>query len=596
MKKFIVLWLVLIVANLSGAAAQNRPGTFAAVAAPGQVPAPAAAAPQITIPPPGTGIPRPASPSQPGQQQQEQLRVVADPATNSLIIYGTVQEYQNVKNILKELDAVPRQVLIEAMILQIDLKDSEEFGVDYQILTKQRSIFGQTFGSTAAITSLGTLFPSAPWFGGVNGLSAIVGDDTVKAMIRAAATDSRIKLISSPSVIASDNRPARIQVGSEEPIATGSVQAATGSTAALSTSTSIQYRNTGRILTIIPQVNSQGLVNLQIKAEVSARGEDVTVGQDKYPAFNTQDAETTAVVQDGDTLVIGGLIGELKRKGRVGVPYLMDIPVIGRFFGTTSDESSRTELIMLITPRVIRNRSDSRLVTAEFKAGLEKVRAELERWEKERAKLLPPRPLPPLPDPNQYYQYDQQQPPASSAPLPEPRASLPPAAGSPMMISNERPTERMMPPMAVPQESTATVLAQAPTVVTQLGNRASQSAAPALPASPGYIMSFTPGPAVPASAAPAVPMSSSKPPKSDAGPRRIWTVQVAAIGESSAAESLAQKLRRLGYDAYVRVAKGENKTWHRVRVGQLENQKDAADLRNILSTKEAHKDAYIAVY
>jgi cell division septation protein DedD len=592
MKKFIALWLVLIVANLSGAQAQNRPGAFAAAAAPGQVPAPAVVTPQLTTPP-APVTPRPATPGQPGQQQPEQLRVVADPATNSLIIYGTVQEYQNVKNILKDLDAIPRQVLIEAMILQIELKDSEDFGVDYEILRKSRqTIFGKTFGSNAAITSLGKLFPTAPFFGGVNGLSAIVGDDTVSAMIRAAATDSRIKLISSPSVLASDNRPARIQVGSEEPIATGSIQQAVGGVAQ---STTIQYRNTGRILTIIPQVNSQGLVNLQIKAEVSARGDDVTVGQDKYPAFNTQDAETTAVVNDGETLVIGGLIGELKRKGRVGVPYLMDIPVIGRFFGTTSDESTRTELIMLITPRVIRNRTDSRLVTADFKAGLEKVRDELERIAKDRARLLPPRPLPPLPDPNQYYQYDQQEEPAPTNPAVGPRSSLPPAVENVTVLSNDPITRRMMPPMAVPQEPMPVSLAQAQPVATPPENQPSRSGAPLLPAPPAYIMSFTPARALAAPAVPAVPASPAQLQK-PTDPQRIWTVQVAAISEKSAAESLAEKLRRLGYEAYVRVIKSENKTWHRVRVGQLEKQKDAADLRNLLSTTKEHKDAYIALY
>jgi cell division septation protein DedD len=598
MKQFFAVSLAVIVGSLSGGQAQNRSGAYAAAAAPGQVPVPvpAAATPQLTTPPPA-GVPRPATPAQPGQQQQqEQFRIVADPATNSLIIYGTVQEYQNVKNILKELDAVPRQVLIEALILQVDLKDTEDFGVDYQIVTKQRNIFGETFNSTAAITSLGALFPTAPWFGKVNGLSAIVGDDTVKAMIRAAATDSRIKLISSPSVIASDNRPARIQVGSEEPIATGTVQAATGAVASLSTSTTIQYRNTGRILTIIPQVNSQGLVNLQIKAEVSARGDDVTVGQDRYPAFNTQDAETTAVVQDGDTLVIGGLIGELKRKGRVGVPYLMDIPYIGRFFGTTSDETSRTELIMLITPRVIRNRSDSRVVTAEFKAGLEKVRTELERFERDRARLLPPPPLPPLPDPNQYYQYEQQQQqPAPTNPSSGPRTSMSPTVGSVMMFANDPISGRMMPPMAVPQESNAVWLAQSQNVPKQPYNQPSQNADPALQAPPPYMLSIVAAPVPAPPARPAVPVS-PVPLQKTVSPRRIWTVQVASVVEANAAESIAQKLRRLGYDAYVRMAKNENQTWHRVRVGQLESQKDAAELRNILSTKKEHRDAYIALY
>ena len=413
-------------------------------------------------------------------------------------------------------------------------------------------------------------------------------------MIRDAATDSRIKLISSPSVIASDNRPARIQVGSEEPIATGNVQAATGSSNTLSTSTTIQYRNTGRILTIIPQVNSQGLVNLQIKAEVSARGDDVTVGQDKYPAFNTQDAETTAVVQDGDTLVIGGLIGELKRKGRVGVPYLMDIPVIGRFFGTTSDETSRTELIMLITPRVIRNRSDSRVVTADFKAGLEKVRAELERFEKDRARLLPPPPLPPLPDPNQYYQYDQQQPPPTNPPM-GPRTSLSPPVGNVMMFANDPISGRMMPPMAVPYESNPVSLAQTQNSPMPLHIPPSHSAETAFPAPPAYMLSLVTAPPLAPPTRPAVPVISA-PLQKTVGPRRTWTVQVASVPEANAAESIAQKLRRLGYDAYVRMVRNDNKTWHRVRVGQLESQKDAADLRNVLSAKKEHRDAYIALY
>ncbi|MBI3064432.1 MAG: type II and III secretion system protein, partial [Deltaproteobacteria bacterium] len=156
-----------------------------------------------------------------------------------------------------------------------------------------------------------------------------------RAFVNALMTDSRVKLISSPSVLAADNRPARIQVGSEEPIPTGTITAASGG---VNSSTTIQYRNTGRILTIIPQVNSKGLVNLQVKAEVSARGDDVPIGAsgETFPSFNTQDAETTAVVHDGETLVIGGLIGERKSKTRSGIPYLMNLPVVGRFFGTTN--------------------------------------------------------------------------------------------------------------------------------------------------------------------------------------------------------------------------------------------------------------------
>jgi type II secretory pathway component GspD/PulD (secretin) len=196
----------------------------------------------------------------------------------------------------------------------------------------------------------------------------------------------------------------------------------------ITSSTTVQYRNTGRILTIIPQVNSQGLVNLQIKAEVSARGDDVKVGQDSFPAFNTQDAETTAVVHDGETLVIGGLIGERKSKGRSGIPYLMDIPVIGRFFSTTNDSNDRTELIMLITPRVVRNRAESREVTEDFKSKVNAVRNELERIERDRAKSQPngpPANTPPAVEPAP----DGEKPPPSSV-RPRTGASLAPAFGA----------------------------------------------------------------------------------------------------------------------------------------------------------------------
>jgi len=592
MKMLAAVFLVLLgISGLANAQAQSRGGAFAAVPAPGQAPAPTAVTPQPVTPLP-PGVARPTTPTQPTQQQQEQLRIVADPATNSLIIYGTVQEFQNIKNILKELDAVPRQVLIEALILQIDLKDTEDFGVDYELFRKSRqTIFGKTFGSSAALTTLGTLFPAAPAFGGVGGLSAIAGDNTVSAMIRAAATNSRIKLISSPSVIASDNRPARIQVGSEEPIPTGTVQSpVSGGT--ITSSTTVQYRNTGRILTIIPQVNSQGLVNLQIKAEVSARGDDVKVGQDSFPAFNTQDAETTAVVHDGETLVIGGLIGERKSRGRSGIPYLMDIPVIGRFFGTTSDSADRTELIMLITPTVIRNRDESRVVTEDFKNNLSKVRNELEQIAREREKMQPkPRPLelPPMPDPNMMEQAPQLTPGSfgpgrgASAPTSSPSAGV-------AVFSDQGPArapigamnEMIDPRYAAPAEGRA----DEPAGNFQFPERNSDVVAPK---PQGFALSLVPL----RSEAPIVAVR-----KPDAGEtalksNRIWAVQVAALAGKKDAEELAQSLRKNGYDAFVMTIQADSKTWHRVRVGQLADYKAANELKKTLAGGSQFKDAYV---
>ncbi|MBI2985833.1 MAG: type II secretion system secretin GspD [Deltaproteobacteria bacterium] len=348
-----------------------------------------AAAPLPVQPPLGVPTPSPAAPATPtapGARPQEQLRIVPDPATNSLIIYGTAQEFQNIKNILKELDIMPRQVLMDVLVAEVTLGDDLSFGVEYELRRRGGNvrIFDREFGSRASILS-GTL-PSAAATGLTRfptGISAVIGTgDDVRIFINALMKDSRVKVLSSPTILATDNRPARIQVGTEEPIPTGSVQSpVSGGT--ITSSTTIQYRNTGRILTIIPQVNSQGLVHLQIKAEVSQRGVDVRVGQDSFPSFDTRDAETTAVVQDGETLVIGGIITDRKSRSRTGIPYLMDIPVLGRFFGTTTDDIDRTELVMLITPHVIRNREEAKSVTEEFKEKLSTVTREIERMRRE---------------------------------------------------------------------------------------------------------------------------------------------------------------------------------------------------------------------
>ena len=331
-------------------AAAQVPAPAGQPAVPAPVPQPAPGAPGfpgLAPLPPGTAprAPAPGAPGAPTAKPEEQLRIVADPATNSLIVYGTAQEFQNIKNILKELDAVPRQVLLDVLVAEVSLTETERLGLDYEIRPGNTTFLGRTLPSrgsvlTGILSSLGAAtdgISPAPL-----GVTGIFGPGNVRILVNALATDSRVKILSSPSVLATDNRPARIQVGSEEPIATGSVSSPistrTPGGTGFASSTTVQYRNTGRIVTIIPQVNSKGLVNLQALVEVSQRGGNVTVGQDSFPAFDIRQAETTAVVQDGDTLAIGGMIAENKRTDKNGIPYLMDIPVLGRFFRTTTDD------------------------------------------------------------------------------------------------------------------------------------------------------------------------------------------------------------------------------------------------------------------
>jgi len=523
---------------------------------------------------------------------------VADPATNSLIIYGTAQEFQNIKNILKELDQIPRQVLIDAVILQVDLGNGETFGVFYEILRKATttitdkdgkttttggvSIFDSIFGSRAALLGLKGAIPTS--FGPV--LTGIIGTgNAVRAFLNTAATDERVKLLSSPSVLAADNRPARISVGQEIPIATSSTQQPAGTTGTAVTSNTIQYRNTGRILTIIPQINSKGLVNLQIKAEVSAASDNTSVGSETFPSFNTQDAETTAVVQDGETLVIGGLIGELKSKVRSGIPYLMDLPVVGRFFGSTTEGTKRTELIMLITPRVIHNFDDARRVTDDFKNSVSNVRNELERLQRdremdmERMKRLRPEPpapalpMPPSAQPQQPPVTAPAQPGASFGPV---KPSVAPAAP---LIESSVGRDDPPPPAETPGDLDA-VLAALEAAVDASRSEKPVAAAAAAGTSSERLDKATAGGARTA-VPPAVKVT------------RVWVVQVGAYAQAKEADLVAKRLRDKGHIVHVITADVVGKTWHKIQVGELASRKEAIDLQKSLQSSERFEQVFV---
>jgi cell division protein FtsN len=586
-----------------------------AAAAAGQVPVPLPAQP--TPPPTGApGVVPPRPTTAPGQQpakQEEQLRIVADPATNSLIIYGTVQEFQNIKTILKDLDQIPRQVLLDVLIAEVELKDSQSLGFEYEIFSKFKpTIFGVPFGSQGGVRT--GILPAAPAAGNAQfplGISGVIGrSNAVQAFVNALQTDSRAKILSSPSVLATDNRPARIQIGSEEPIPTGSVSTPistgtggviSGTTTGFASSTTVQYRNTGTIVTIIPQVNAQGLVNLQILAEVSKRGTNVTVGQDSFPAFDTRQAETTSVVQDGDTLAIGGIIADNKTRDRTGIPYLMDLPVLGRFFSTTTDSTDRTELIMLITPHVVRGRDDARQVTEDFKNSLGTIRNELERMSRDKEKLLqsapPALPQPAAPGPSGDQPPAPNLPQTAPVPAPAPAPSSAPAApnasnapmktiifgpnGSPIAADADNlpfppagPLHQVYQANPIEQQDT---LASA---ATPNNNTAAEPPILALAVKAGQEHSAK------------APVKTVLPtPKSKSA--RVWMVQVASFAQQKDAEALAMSLRALGYDAFTQEAEVDAKLWHRVRVGKTSNQKDAQELQKALKTNNKFQQAFI---
>ncbi|HEY6363861.1 MAG TPA: type II secretion system secretin GspD [Candidatus Binatia bacterium] len=593
----------------SGFGSQQPFGAYAAAQIPAPAGQPAAPMPQpapgVPVPPglaplPGAAprAPAPGAPGAPTAKPEEQLRIVADPATNSLIVYGTAQEFQNIKNILKELDAVPRQVLLDVLVAEVTLSDTERLGLDYEIRPGNTEFLNRTLPSRGSVLT-GILNSLGAATNGISpgpfGVTGVFGPGNVRILVNALATDSRVKILSSPSVLATDNRPARIQVGSEEPIATGSVSSpistSTPGGTGFASSTTVQYRNTGRIVTIIPQVNSKGLVNLQALVEVSQRGQNVVVGQDSFPAFDIRQAETTAVVQDGDTLAIGGMIAENKRTDKNGVPYLMDIPVLGRFFRTTSDDNIRTELIMLITPHVIRSRTEGTEVTEEFKSKLSTLRNDLERMRLERERDLE----------KMKRDWQQQQRPAAPTPSDEPPSPSPSSSpvgpdspSAPLRNINVVPGELLSPRpgqdlRGSTDASAASLLVSrvlpSPTAPVQdkVADAAQRQKIPA------ELSRVTP------KELPRVTTAATNSAREHSRRGPLWTVQVASLNQTHDAEGVADKLKIKGYDAYVIAAEVKSKIWHRVRVGQGVDLGEATELRKTLRSKESFDQAFIAL-
>jgi general secretion pathway protein D len=338
----------------------------------------------------------PGGPSGPPRIFKEEVRIVADEVTNSLVILATKRDYQLIVDVLKRIDVVPRQVVLEVMIAEVVLNKALEFGVSYAIAegklsglsnatvnatgTATNGTNGSTTNGTATVSGTpdiisrvgsglgGGLLGSALRFPTQGGFAMVSPSDNFAIFINALQTMTDVKMLSAPHIIAADNREAHILVGQSIPILTSSSQSTVVANAALVNQ--VQYRDTGKILTVLPQVNSQGLVNLQIRQEVSAVLAQ-SFGNTGSPSFSTREAETTVVVQDGESVLIGGIIDDSISHDQSGIPFLMDIPVIGRAFRSDNDSVDRTELLVTITPSVIRSKDEARRVTDDYSGRIE---------------------------------------------------------------------------------------------------------------------------------------------------------------------------------------------------------------------------------
>jgi general secretion pathway protein D len=284
---------------------------------------------------------------------------------------------------LKELDVMPLQVLIEVLITELSLTDELEFGLEWA-LRRDTYHLAQNFGGLGSAGSVATNLNN-PSFNpvGATGLSFFTRPTAdVMGLITALAQERKLDVTASPILMTSNNKTASIDITDEVPIPI------TTTTSTGITRESVQYRSVGIRLSVTPKINADRYVSLEIDQEISQINSSiVSPVSNAVPLFRRQ-AKTTVVVKDKQTLVIGGMIRESQGGDRSGVPFLYKIPIIGWLFGANAKSTSKTELLILITPRVVASDKEARIITEEYRKQIRELKtaARAAKTEKRRSK------------------------------------------------------------------------------------------------------------------------------------------------------------------------------------------------------------------
>ncbi|MBQ7625639.1 MAG: type II secretion system secretin GspD [Rhodocyclaceae bacterium] len=288
-------------------------------------------------------------------QLDSQVRIVADDRNNALLIRAPRKDYRKIEAALRKLDVAPAQVLIEAAIVEVQLTGKLKYGLEWAFkghVGSSHSGVGMLNMNTSG--DIGAAQPGFSWT-----VSNSAG--SISAVLNALASDSLLRVLSSPSLLVQDNYTASIHVGDQQPVQSGSSTNLSGEVV----STNIEYRDTGVMLAVTPSVNAGGQVTMNLLQTVTDVGAiDEATGQ---RSFLQRQVKSRVAVRSGETVVMGGLIRDRSSNGTSGLPILSSIPFVGGLFGTTSTDSQSTELLVLITPRVIAGDADLRAVSEEMK-------------------------------------------------------------------------------------------------------------------------------------------------------------------------------------------------------------------------------------
>jgi general secretion pathway protein D len=299
-----------------------------------------------------------------GAGNLNRIRIIANRTNNALLVYATPNEYTVIEGMLHKIDIVPLQVLIEATIAEVDLNDQLQYGTQFFFKTDH---VAETLGASSINSSLPPIpgisqlnFPStSPYF---------ILSKGPNFALAALAQVTTVKVLSAPEIMVLDNQAARLQVGQQVPVLTGTATSTLAANAPVVNS--VDYHETGVIMQVTPRVNTGGLVTLDIAQEVSDVAAAATNTVSGSPTFDDQVFRTRVAVQDGQTVGLAGLIRDNVSQGNTGLPFLKDIPVFGTLFSTQGNSRMRTELLVLITPHVVHDQRDARALTEDLRSQL----------------------------------------------------------------------------------------------------------------------------------------------------------------------------------------------------------------------------------
>ena len=287
------------------------------------------------------------------------VRILADVSNNSVVVYANAENYQTIERALQQLDRVKVQVAVDVTIAEVTLNDNLNYGVQFYLSTKQGAILNTTTGQSLSTSTANSATSDSP-----AGFNILVGSQaTPAAIINALNAVTDVRILSNPSLVVLDNQEASLEVGDQVPVTTGSATVLSTSNTVVNT---VDYKNTGIILHVLPRVSPDNTVTLAINQEISSVPPGTS--SNLTPTISQRKVKSSVSIVSGQMVLLAGLIADEQSASRSGVPGLSQLPWLGSAFGTTGKSTSRTELIILIRPQVIRDGMDASSVAEQLRA------------------------------------------------------------------------------------------------------------------------------------------------------------------------------------------------------------------------------------